>query len=70
MQANLASHRVFVRVFLLCCSWMYFLMGLSKAINLDYWIILASQIILAGWINSAGCIMSQFILAAFAHYLS
>ena len=33
-QANLASHRVFVRVFLLCSSWMYFLMGLSKAINL------------------------------------
>ena len=33
-QANLVSHRVFVRVFLLCSSWMYFLMGLSKAINL------------------------------------
>ena len=33
-QANLASHRVFVWVFLLCSSWMYFLMGLSKAINL------------------------------------
>ena len=33
-QANLASHRVFVRVFLLCSSWVYFLMGLSKAINL------------------------------------
>ena len=33
-QANLASHRVFVRVFLLCSSWMCFLMGLSKAINL------------------------------------
>ena len=33
-QANLASHRVFVRVFLLCSSWMYFLMALSKAINL------------------------------------
>ena len=33
-QANLASHRVFVLVFLLRSSWMYFLMGLSKAINL------------------------------------
>ena len=33
-QANLASHRVFVWVFLLCSSWMYFLMGLSKVINL------------------------------------
>ena len=33
-QANLACHRVFVRVFLLCSSWMYFLMGWSKAINL------------------------------------
>ena len=33
-QANLASHRVFVRVTLLRSSWMYFLMGLSKAINL------------------------------------
>ena len=33
-QANLASHRVFVQVFLRCSSWMYFLMGLSKAINL------------------------------------
>ena len=33
-QANLKSHQVFVRVFLLCSSWMYFLMGLSKAINL------------------------------------
>ena len=33
-QANLASLRVFVRVFLFCFSWMYFLMGLSKAINL------------------------------------
>ena len=33
-QANLASHRVFVRVFLLCSSWIYFLIGLSKAINL------------------------------------
>ena len=33
-QANLASHRVFVGVFLLCSSWMYFLMSLSKAINL------------------------------------
>ena len=26
--------RVFARVFLLCCSWMYFLIGLSKTINL------------------------------------
>ena len=34
IQANLAFHWVFVRVFLLCSSWMYFLMGLSKAINL------------------------------------
>ena len=34
MQANLASHRIFVRVFLLCSSWMYFSMCLSKAINL------------------------------------
>ena len=33
-QANLVSHRVFFRVFLLCSSWMYLLMGLSKAINL------------------------------------
>ena len=33
-QANLASLRVFVRVFFLCSSWMYFLMGLSTAINL------------------------------------
>ena len=33
-QANLSSHQVFVQVFLLCSSWMYFLMGLSKAINL------------------------------------
>ena len=34
-QANLSSHRVFVRVFFLCSSWMYsVLMGLSKAINL------------------------------------
>jgi len=33
-QANLVSCRVFVLVFLLCSSWMYFLMGLSQAINL------------------------------------
>ena len=32
--ANLASRRSFVGVVLLCSSWMYFLMGLSKAINL------------------------------------
>ena len=33
-QANRASHRVFFRVVLLCSSRIYFLMGLSKAINL------------------------------------
>jgi len=33
-QANLASRQLFVRVFLLCSSWMYFFNGLSKVINL------------------------------------
>ena len=33
-QANLVSHRVLSESFLLCSSWMYFLMGLSEAINL------------------------------------